>query len=337
MKKKAVFFSSGKGENFRKVYTPKIMERMKSLVDICEGYINRDNLEANSEILKNAEVAFSTWGMPSFTEEEIRQYMPNLKCVFYAAGSVQGFARPFLKNGITVVSAWAANAVPVAEYTVAQMLLAGKGFLQTCLKAKNNDNYSQAKYYVNKFPGNYGTKVGILGAGMIGSKVIELLKPYNFEIWVFDPFLPDDRAKALGVEKHSLEEIFEECQTISNHLANNAQTVGILNGNLFNRMKDNATFINTGRGAQVVEEDLIKALKEKPDRTAILDVTYPEPPHKDSEFYKLENVFLTPHIAGSMNAECERMASYMLDEFELYQKGEKLRYSVSLEMLERMA
>ena len=99
----------------------------------------------------------------------------------------------------------------------------------------------------------------------------------------------------MGVTKHSLEEIFSSCQTISNHLANNPKTVGILNVDLFNLMLDNATFINTGRGAQVVEKDLIAALKKAPARTAILDVTDPEPFEEDSELRSLENVILTPH------------------------------------------
>ena len=73
----------------------------------------------------------------------------------------------------------------------------------------------------------------------------------------------------------------------------------MLNGSLFSLMKPNATFINTGRGAQVVEADLIDALKAEPNRVALLDVTMPEPPKPDSLFYKMDNVFLSPHIAGS--------------------------------------
>lgn len=73
---------------------------------------------------------FSTWGMPALGKEQIRAYFPSLKAVFYAAGSVQGFAREYLEAGVQVFSAWAANAVPVAEFTVAQILLAGKGYFQ---------------------------------------------------------------------------------------------------------------------------------------------------------------------------------------------------------------
>lgn len=73
---------------------------------------------------------FSTWGMPAFTEREIETCFPKLRAVFYAAGTVQAFARPFLARGVQVFSAWAANAVPVAEYTAAQIVLANKGFYQ---------------------------------------------------------------------------------------------------------------------------------------------------------------------------------------------------------------
>ena len=83
---------------------------------------------------------------------------------------------------------------------------------------------------------------------------------------------------------------------------------------LFSRMPRNATFLNTGRGAQVVEADLVRALREAPDRTAVLDVTFPEPPAADSPLNALPNVFLTPHIAGSKGREVERMGAYMAEE-----------------------
>jgi phosphoglycerate dehydrogenase-like enzyme len=111
----------------------------------------------------------------------------------------------------------------------------------------------------------------------------------------------------------------------------------MLNGRLFDKMAGNATFINTGRGAQVVEKDLIKALKEVPTRTAVLDVTYPEPPKPGSELYKMDNVILTSHIAGSMNKEIERMGCFVADEFIRYIKGEDLKYEVTLKMLKTMA
>ncbi len=98
-----------------------------------------------------------------------------------------------------------------------------------------------------------------------------------------------------------------------------------------------ATFINTGRGAQVEEADLIKVLKERPDLTALLDVTFPEPPESDSAFYTLPNCILTPHIAGSTGNEVRRMGEYMKAEYEKLIRNEPCQYEVTLEMLETMA
>ena len=123
----------------------------------------------------------------------------------------------------------------------------------------------------------------------------------------------------------------------SNHLANNAQTKGMLCYDYFRRMRENAVFINTGRGAQVVEEDLVQALTERPDLTAVLDVTDPEPSPADHPFYTLENCFLTPHVAGSLGGEVVRMAEYMVTEYEAYAAGKPCAYEVTLKMLETMA
>ena len=135
----------------------------------------------------------------------------------------------------------------------------------------------------------------------------------------------------------SLEELFSTCDVISNHVANNPQTVGMIHGGLLCRMKPYATFINTGRGAQVVESDLFAFLKARPDVTAVLDVTMPEPPEEGSEMYALENIVLTPHIAGSSGDEVVRMAEYMLGEYRALLSGAPVKYAVTAEMLATMA
>ena len=299
-------------------------------------FLKKEDILRDPESFRNTRYIFSTWGMPVFTEEEIKGFLPSLKAVFYAAGSVQKFARPFLNCGIKVFSAWAANGVPVAEYTVAQIILANKGFFQASQLASTGDR-SGAKARFSKYPGNYAVRVGIIGAGMIGKMVIKRLKEYALEVVTFDPFLPEETAQALGVQKVSLQELFATSQVVSNHLANNAQTKGMLNYALFSTMLPNATFLNTGRGAQVVENDLIAVLRERPDLTAVLDVTYPEPPAPDSPFYTLPNCFLTPHIAGSSGNEVRRMASYMMEEYEAFTIGKPCRFEVTEKMLETMA
>ena len=328
----AIYFSDEPNQ-LRQIYTKRIHTVLEKEAALPHRIFRKEDGKENPCQFSTVESIFSTWGMPQMTEEEIAQYFPRLKYVFYAAGSVQSFARPFLRKGVRVFSAAEANAIPVAEYAAAAILLANKGFFQAARIHEHKDKYAHSVLH----PGNYGAIVGIIGAGKIGSLVIEKLSNIDVQTVVYDPFCTEERAAALGAKKISLSELFEKSDVISNHLPNNASTVGMLNYDLFSRMKPWATFLNTGRGAQVVEEDLIRAMREKPQATAILDVTWPEPCPPDHPFRMLQNVFLTPHIAGSMNQETERMAQYMLEEWERIQKGEPPHYEVSLDSLENMA
>ena len=332
MKRKAAIFGDQQ-ERIDYVYSDGRKERLAECTELYPHRISRDNLAEHLAHLQDLEVIFSTWSMPSLEVEEIKQ-LPNLKIVFYGAGSVQKFARPFLENGIRVCSAWQANGIPVAEYTIAQILLANKGYWRNIRDCRT---YEGRKNKPFKGRGNFGATVALLGAGAIGRKVIELLAPFRLNVIVFDPFLSEEAAGSLGVRKVSLEEAFEQGDIVSNHLANNAQTRGILHGEHFALLPNHATFINTGRGATVVEPDLIAELEKRPTLTALLDVTLPEPPEPDSPFYTLPNVYLTSHIAGSLNDEVIRMADFMIEEFQRWEAGEPLHYEVSLEIMDTMA
>ncbi len=329
-------FLCNSANHFDRVYDGQVRARMQALTDVETICYTKADVLADPAKFAEVEFAFSTWGMPAFSEEEIKACLPNLKCVFYAAGSVQSFARPFLNCGVKVFSAWAANAVPVAEYTVAQIILAGKDFFcQSRLLSKEDRAAAQARF--GGHIGNYRKKVGLIGCGMIGSFVAEMLKAYDLEVLAFDPFMSAEKAESLGVTPCSLDELFASCSVVSNHLANNPQTQKMLNYKCFSAMPPYATFINTGRGAQVVEEDLVKVLTERPDLVAILDVTHPEPSPEGHPFYHLPNCFMTPHIAGSFGGEVVRMAEYMMDEYERLTNGIPCKYEVSLKMLETMA
>ncbi len=317
-------------ENVRRVYDATAVSRLRALCTLDRRIYTAADLDA---IPEDTEIIFSTWGMPTLTEAQIAQHLPCLQCVFYAAGSVQAFARPFLARGVRIFSAWAANAVPVAEYTVAQIVLANKGFFAHARDMKANQTAPRSAAYL----GNYGQSVGLVGCGMIGSLVAEMLKPYALGVYVYDPYLSPEKAAALGVSPCTLEELFERCAVVSNHLPNNAETRGMLTYAQFSRMRPYAAFLNTGRGAQVVEKDLVRVLRERPDLTAILDVTDPEPPVQGSPLYSLPNCILTPHIAGSLGNEVWRMSAYMADEFALYLSGAPTRYEVTEQMLATMA
>lgn len=324
--------------NVDRVFATDVRKRLERLVGLEKDVVySTADLTAAPDKFGDVEIIFSTWGMPTLDEEVIAKIFPSLRAIFYAAGTVQAFARPFLAQGIKIFSAWAANAYPVAEYTTSQILLANKGFFTSSATLSTSGDYRSAQEIKSHYRGNYGADVGIIGAGMIGSLVVTMLREHNLNAKVFDPFLPDDRARDMGVTKCSLDELFSTCNVVSNHLANNEQTKGMLCYKHFSSMLPYATFINTGRGAQVVEDDLVRALAERPDLTALLDVTYPEPPRRDHPFFELKNCFLTPHIAGSIGDEVHRMAVYMADECQKLISGNSTKYEVTEKMLATMA
>ncbi len=336
---KAIFLANYKG-NIDYVYPKATQERIKSLIDIdLDKVYCQEDLMANPDGFKDVEYIFSTWSMPGGWEDkdDFAKYFPNAKALFYAAGSVKYFAQHYFDKGIRIFSAFAANAVPVAEFSVAQILLANKGYYQAMRAFKSADDHKVSGDISRAHVGNYSANVGIVGAGMIGKKVIELLKPYKLNIKIYDIFVDEARARELGGEKvDTLEELFETCDVVSNHLANVPATVGIFTGDLFEKMKKNGTFINTGRGAQVDEAGMLAALKKRGDVSAILDVTTEEPP-TNKDFYDLENVFLTPHIAGSQGNEVARMSEMVVDQFENMLKGLPTQYEVTEKMLATMA
>jgi phosphoglycerate dehydrogenase-like enzyme len=333
LKRAAFFCNDGSWEsgNVPRVYGA-LREQIQALTDCYPVVVTTRTFDEHAPRLGDLEVVFSTWGMPALSAEQL-DCLPDLRAVFYAAGSVQGFARPLLQRGILVSSAWAANAVPVAEFTLAQILLANKGYF------RNTREYCEPQSFRSAFRGrgNLGALVALLGAGQIGHKVVELLRPFRLNVLVFDPFLSVEDAALLGVENVTLEEAFRRGQVVSNHLANLPATAGMLHGGLFEMLPPGATFINTGRGQTVVEAELIQVLRSRPDVFALLDVTYPEPPAAGSPLYELPNVYLTSHIAGSIGDEVLRLAEYMLAEFQAWEEGRPLRYAVSLEQLETMA
>lgn len=325
------------GENqlqFSKVYTPEVLKKLGGYGELSPR-INKKNIEEYRGFLKGCEIAFATWGMPQFTKEEIAQYMPDLKAVFYSAGTVQYFARPFLESGIKVYSAFAANAVPVAEYTFAQITLAAKGYFQAAKYYHTIPARSLA--FANSCTGNFGCKVGLVGLGAIGKMVAERLKALDVEVYACDPFVSQETADELGVTLVDMETLFSECDIISNHLANKPELENIFNYKLFKKMKKRSTFINTGRGAQVAEYSLALSLLLHPSRTFVADVVKHEFFPYINPLFWVPNAILTPHIAGSTGKEPQRMAYYMMEEMESFISGAPTRYEVTPEALERMA
>lgn len=302
--------------------------------------LTKENVLNNPAKTEACEYIFSTWFMPEFTEEEVARCFPNLKAIYYAAGTVKYFAEPFMKKGVRVFTAASANGIPVAEYAASQIVLANKGYFQAQRRYKWpiwHRGYFKARGYAERKYGNYGAKVGILGCGAIGSKVVELLQPYKIDVCVYDPYLSDEKAATLGVKKVSLEVMFKTCDVVSNHLPDIPETKGMINYELLSSMKPTATLINTGRGAQVDEKALNKVLRQHKDMCALLDVSSHEPLWPWSPLYWRKNCFLTPHIAGSLSNEVERMVEYMVQAYCDTLEGKQNPCETTLEIIAKQS
>lgn len=313
------------GDIFDYVYGP---ERIALLGDECELYpaaITRKNWAEHASTLARAEVAFSTWGLwcPSSAELDA---MPKLRAVFYAGGSAEAMARPFLERGIAFSGAVEANAIPVAELCLAQILLSCKGAYRNATLCRQGP-WKQSAMPVG--PGNYGETIALLGIGAVSRYLLQLLQPFDLRIIAVSDYLTPEAAEELGIDELvDFETAFREAIVVSNHLPDWPELRGIYTRGHFSSMRPGATFINTGRGAQVDEGGLIEVLRERPDLTALLDVQHPEPPTPGSPLYSLPNVHLTSHIAGSFNDEVWRMADWMIAEFRRWKAGLPLEHQV---------
>ena len=153
----------------------------------------------------------------------------------------------------------------------------------------------------------------------------------------FDPYAMPETAARLGVTLVPLMEIFRQADVVSLHTTWLPETEGMICREHFAAMKPGATFINTARGAIVREDEMANVLQARPDLYALLDVTCPEPPLPGSPLLALQNVIITPHIAGADTNECKRNGQYVIDELRRYLRGEPLRFAVTREKSALMA
>ena len=215
MKYKAIFLCSQPSQ-IDYVYSPDRKARLAELTDLRPATVTPDELARGG--FSDVEIVFSTWGMPSLSEEELAQYLPKLKVVFYGAGATDSFVRPLLARGVKVLSAWQANAIPVAEFCVAQILLSLKGYFRNSREIHRTGDWQSGKPCIG--PGVYGETVALIGAGAISTKVKELLKAFQVNVVVV-PSRPERRTV-------SLEEVFKTALVISNHLPNRDDNIGVL-------------------------------------------------------------------------------------------------------------
>lgn len=316
---------------YQRIYGPGERQEVEELVDIYAPQQTAADIQRDPSVLSEADIILSGWGMARM-DATFLEAAPNLKAVFYGAGSIRGFAtEEAWDRGILITSAYAANAIPTAEFALSQILFSLKRGWYYALAIKRDGKYPLRE----PVPGAYGSTVGLVSLGMIGTHVARLLQAFDVNVIAYTSSA--EKASSLGVEQCSLEEVFRRSDVVSLHTPWLKETEGLITGEHLASMKTGATFINTARGAVVREDEMIEVLRQRSDLFAVLDVTYPEPPKAGSALYTLPNVVLTPHIAGSLSDECRRMGQYAIDELRRYLNGEPLQWSITREQAATLA
>lgn len=285
-------------------------------------------------VLRDAEVLLGHWGCPTLTAE-VMEAAPGLRMFAYAAGTVKWQVTDAVwARDLLVTSAAAANAVPVAEYTVAMVLLANKGVL--LWRERQRDPSVELPFDAATI-GNYGARVGLVGASLVGRRVIELLAPYDLHLSVYDPYLDAVEAERLGVEKvDDLDLLCAGVDVLSLHAPDVEATRSMIGATQLAALRDGATIVNTARPA-LVDTAALEAELMSGRISGILDVTDPEPFPDDHPLLARPNVFVTPHIAGAVGNELHRLAELAVEEVERFARGEPPRYPVRRADLDRIA
>ncbi|MEU9856315.1 hydroxyacid dehydrogenase [Streptomyces sp. NPDC047974] len=306
------------------LFPPSAVKRLTTYVDMDPDHVAEDLTEEPA--LEHVEILITSWGCPVL-DEEVLARAPALKAIVHAAGSVKHHVtQACWDRGLQVSSAAAANAVPVAEYTVAAILFANKRVLE--IGGLYRDHRSPLDWS-RHFPGfgNYRRTVGVVGASLVGRKVIELLRPYDLDILLADPYVSTLRAAAMGVRRVELDELVRRSDIVSLHAPELPETRHLMDTRRLALMRDGTTLINTARGS-LVDTDALTTEATSGRIHAVIDVTDPEVLPTTSPLYSLPNVLLTPHIAGSLGGELHRLGAGALDEIERYCSGEPFAHAV---------
>ncbi|POX50890.1 hydroxyacid dehydrogenase [Streptomyces sp. Ru72] len=299
-----------------------VRRRLEEAVKVSPQILTEFASPSSRAELADTDVLLTGWGCPPLDADALA-CAPRLAAVVSAAGSALPMPNvdPVLTKRLRFANAGAANAVPVAEYSVAMILLAGKRIFESARLYRARRDFIDREAV---FPdaGNYLRTVGLIGASRVGRLVIERLRQStDLRILVADPYLSVEEAARLGVHLVGIHELMRSVDVVSVHAPLLPETRGMITAELLALLPDGATVINSARGA-VIDQDALLAELAAGRLNAILDVTHPEVLPADHPIYDLDNVFLTPHMAGSVGNELRRMGEHVVDEVIRFARGE---------------
>ncbi|MDE2818090.1 MAG: hydroxyacid dehydrogenase [Chloroflexota bacterium] len=319
----------------KSLFSPESEERLAELFTVRGG--DHDDRLSSADLagqVGGCTALLTGWGTPQITPD-VLSAASDLRIIAHSAGSVRRLIPiAALEKGIAVTHAAALIAEAVAEFTVFGMLLGLRWPHRQNAWIHAGKPWSECR----ATGGNLleAQRVGLIGCGYVAQRVIRKLQGFGMPIAVYDPYLLDEHAAEFNVTRVSLEELFSTCRVIANHAPTTPETDGMVTAAHFKLLQDGGVFINNARARAVNQDDMIAELATGRIR-AVLDVFNPEPLTEDSPLRGMENVFLTPHMAGQSDDTRMRQGAAMVAELERFLNDEPLQYPITLESYDRMA
>lgn len=298
---------------------------------------NGDRNPTSAELARQIgghEIVVVGWGAP-VVSAHVLAAADRLRLIAYSAGTIKRFLPPAVfADGRRVTHAAAAMATSVAETTLLFVLL-GLRKLHRVDRVFKEEGWHAARAL--PLDGELAqTRVGIVGAGHIGRAVIKRLRGLSAELWVYDPYLSEADAAALGVKSVTLEQLLRECRIVTLQAPSTPATYRMIGAEQFSWLQDGALFINTAR-TYLLDESALLAELQSGRIYAALDVFEVEPLPDDSPFRLLDNAIITPHVASRTQETRKRQGQTVADEVTRFLSAGELHYEITGDMLETMA
>lgn len=280
-------------EIFDSFYPKEVQEKLYALGEV---YFNdTDHFFSKEELMvriQDKDIIFTGWDTPCL-DKEVLDCAKKLRLIAHTGGTIALVDPIAYENGITVLSGNTLYAESVAESVIAYALTALRRIPDYCNATKNggwNDT-------IPVWEGLLDQKIGIVGYGMTTRYLLNFLKPFRPEIFVYSSHISDEELKVHGMKRATLEEIFSECKIVTIHSAMNEKNRNMISRELLSLLKSDSLLINTARGGLIDEEAMTELLGAGRFR-AVLDVFCQEPLPEKHPLRNMENVYVVPHRAG---------------------------------------
>ncbi|MEV0611952.1 hydroxyacid dehydrogenase [Nonomuraea sp. NPDC050404] len=306
---------------FGGVFPADLLTRLRQLVDIdtTTTFTSLDG-PAAAAALAEADILLTGWGCPRL-DDTVLAAAPRLRAVIHAAGTVKRTVHTAVfDSGIVVSSAAQANAVPVADYTMAMLVLGAK---HVFTRARHHAAGAAREWPAIRDTGLHHCTVGVVGASRIGRLVLDRLRQFDVEVLLHDPYVTTAEAAALGAEPVGMDDLCRRSHLLTVHAPALPETRHLLDDRRLALLPDGAVVINTARGS-LIDTGALAAACATGRISAVLDVTDPEPLPPGHPLFALPNVLITPHLAGAQGRELRRLGEFAVAEVGRLLNGQPL-------------